>query len=80
MIMVKDGRIKYYKGLLGTLWAKNLKSIFAKKKFIMFNFTGEESQDAVDKAFNKTRADDRKDWLSGYDKDARLDVEKKKCQ
>ena len=46
----------------------------------MFNFTGEESQDAVDKAFNKTRADDRKEWLGGYDKDARLDVEKRNVQ
>jgi len=74
----KGWKIKYYKGL-GTSSGKEFKEYFAKKKFIMFNFTGEESQDAVDKAFNKTRADDRKVWLGNYDKDLRLDVDKKKC-
>ena len=74
----KGWKIKYYKGL-GTSTGKEFKEYFAKKKFIMFNFTGEESQDAVDKAFNKTRADDRKEWLSDYNKNARLDVDKKKC-
>ena len=74
----KGWKIKYYKGL-GTSSGKEFKEYFAKKKFIMFNFTGEESQDAIDKAFNKTRADDRKEWLSGYDRNARLDIDKKKC-
>jgi len=74
----KGWKIKYYKGL-GTSSAKEFKEYMSKKKFIMFDFTGEESQNAVDKAFNKTRADDRKEWLGGYDKDARLDVDKKKC-
>jgi len=74
----KGWKIKYYKGL-GTSSGKEFKEYFAKKKFIMFNFTGDISEDAVDKAFNKSRADDRKTWLSGYDKNVRLDVNKKKC-
>ena len=28
----------------------------------------------MDKAFNKSRADDRKEWLSKYDKDNVLDT------
>lgn len=74
----KGWKIKYYKGL-GTSTGKEFKEYFAKKKFIMFDFTGDISEDSVDKAFNKSRADDRKEWLGGYDRNLRLDINKKKC-
>ena len=64
----KGWKIKYYKGL-GTSTAKEFKEYFAAKKFIMFKHTGEASDNALDRCFNKRRADDRKDWLSNYDKD-----------
>ncbi|MCH1613804.1 MAG: hypothetical protein L7S72_10985, partial [Flavobacteriales bacterium] len=64
----KGWKIKYYKGL-GTSTAKEFKEYFAMKKFIMFKHTGDESDNALDRCFNKRRADDRKEWLSNYDKD-----------
>ena len=67
----KGWKIKYYKGL-GTSTAKEFKEYFAEKKLIMFEYNGEESDNAIDKVFNKSRADDRKDWLANYDKDAVL--------
>ena len=67
----KGWKIKYYKGL-GTSTAKEFKEYFAKKKLIMFEYNGQDSDNAIDKVFNKLRADDRKDWLANYDKDAVL--------
>jgi len=67
----KGWKIKYYKGL-GTSTAKEFKEYFAEKKLVMFTYNGETSDDAIDKVFNKSRADDRKDWLANYDKHATL--------
>lgn len=64
----KGWKVKYYKGL-GTSTSKEFKEYFAMKKFIMFKHTGEASDNALDRCFNKRRADDRKEWLSNYDKD-----------
>ena len=41
----------------------------------MFCHGGETCEDAVDKVFNKKRADDRKEWLGGYDKSRVLDTD-----
>ena len=38
----------------------------------MFEYNGQESDNAIDRVFNKHRADDRKDWLANYDKHAVL--------
>ena len=38
----------------------------------------EKCDDRIDMVFNKKRADDRKDWLEGYDKSVVLDTSKKK--
>jgi len=67
----KGWRVKYYKGL-GTSTAKEFKEYFAEKKLVMFSYNGETSDDAIDKVFNKSRANDRKKWLSDYDKHATL--------
>ena len=72
----KGWHIKYYKGL-GTSTSKEFKEYFKKKKLISFKYTGENSENAMDKAFNKLRADDRKEWLGNYDKNCRLDINKK---
>lgn len=72
----KGWKIKYYKGL-GTSTGKEFKQYFANKKFITFKCETEEDEDAMDKAFNKLRADDRKVWLSNYDKDRRLETKNK---
>ena len=72
----KGWKIKYYKGL-GTSTANEFKEYMANKKVISFNCRDEEDLDSIDKVFNKTRADDRKEWLGKYDKDKRLDTTKK---
>ena len=65
--------IKYFKGL-GTSTAAEFKEYFANKKIVDFIYSGQSSDDCIDKVFNKTRADDRKDWLGNYDKTAYLDT------
>ena len=67
--------IKYYKGL-GTSTGKEFKEYFANKKLVQFAFTGQTSDDAIDMVFNKKRADDRKEWLKVYNRDAYLDTSK----
>ena len=69
----KGWAIKYFKGL-GTSTAKEFKEYFANKRVVTFKHSGTECTDAVDKAFNKKRADDRKDWLRSYDQDTILDI------
>jgi DNA topoisomerase-2 len=70
----KGWKIKYYKGL-GTSTGKEFREYFEKKKFVGFEHS-EKSDDAIDMVFNKKRADDRKDWLKQYDRDAYLDTSK----
>jgi DNA topoisomerase-2 len=71
----KGWNIKYYKGL-GTSTGKEFKEYFENKKLVEFEFSGKQSDDAIDMVFNKKRSDDRKDWLKVYDRDAYLDTSK----
>jgi len=59
-------KVKYYKGL-GTSTRDEAKDYFTKVNAVKFDYTA-ESDPAIDLAFNKQRADDRKDWLKGYDR------------
>jgi DNA topoisomerase-2 len=70
---IQGWNIKYFKGL-GTSTAAEFKEYFAHKKIVDFVYTGEISDDTIDKVFNKKRPDDRKDWLGDYDKTAYLDT------
>jgi len=65
--------IKYFKGL-GTSTSAEFKEYFANKKVVDFVHSGPESDDCIDKVFNKKRPDDRKRWLEAYDKTAFLDT------
>jgi DNA topoisomerase-2 len=58
-------KVKYYKGL-GTSTRDEAKDYFAKVNAVKFDYTA-ESDPAIDLAFNKQRADDRKEWLKAYD-------------
>ena len=69
----KGWNIKYYKGL-GTSTSKEFKEYFAHKKIVYFNHEGNSSDNVIDMVFNKKRSEERKDWLSGYDKDSYLDT------
>jgi len=61
-------KVKYYKGL-GTSTRDEAKDYFAKVNAVKFDYTV-DSDPAIDLAFNKQRADDRKEWLKGYDNTA----------
>ena len=64
----KGWKVKYYKGL-GTSTRDEAKEYFARPQAVQFTFAP-GSDEAIDLAFNKARADDRKVWLQGYDKTA----------
>mgnify|MGYP003338277591 CR=1 FL=1 len=64
-------KIKYYKGL-GTSTDEEAKGYFKDMKKITYKYT-ENSDEYINLAFNKKRADDRKEWLAKYDKSKVLD-------
>uniref|UniRef100_A0A6C0DMB8 DNA topoisomerase (ATP-hydrolyzing) n=1 Tax=viral metagenome TaxID=1070528 RepID=A0A6C0DMB8_9ZZZZ len=68
-------KIKYYKGL-GTSTDQEAKEYFKEMKQITYNYT-DKCDSSIDLAFNKKRADDRKSWLSQYDKNNVLDYTEK---
>ena len=72
----KGWKIKYFKGL-GTSSAKEFKKYFKDKKMVSFKYNDDTCDDSIDKVFNKSRADDRKDWLGNYNKDDVLNTEQK---
>lgn len=67
-------KIKYYKGL-GTSSDTEAKEYFKNMKQVIYKHT-DKSDEAIDLAFNKKRADDRKLWLMNYEKDNVLDYTK----
>jgi DNA topoisomerase-2 len=67
-------KIKYYKGL-GTSKDDEAKEYFKNMKKVKYVYT-DHSDEFIDMAFNKKRADDRKEWLMQYDKDQVLDYTK----
>jgi DNA topoisomerase-2 len=73
---VSTWAIKYYKGL-GTSTGREFREYFEHKKIVDFAYTGEPSDDAIDLVFNKKRADDRKEWLSSYNRADHLDTSHK---
>lgn len=67
-------KIKYYKGL-GTSKDDEAKEYFKNMKKINYIYTT-DSDEHIDLAFNKKRADDRKEWLMHYNKYNVLDYSK----
>ena len=68
-------KIKYFKGL-GTSTSAEFRDYFANKKIVDFFYSGDKSDDTVDLVFRKKRADDRKVWMGGYDRNLYLDTSK----
>jgi len=64
--------IKYYKGL-GTSTATEARDYFTSMNTVRFQWDG-NADDSIDLAFNKKRADDRKEWLTTYDRARVIDV------
>ena len=61
----KGWSIQYYKGL-GTSTRTEAQEYFKDMNIVKFKYTA-DSDPAVDMAFNKARADDRKTWLGTHD-------------
>jgi DNA topoisomerase-2 len=63
----KGYKTKYYKGL-GTSTSKEAKEYFKdiENHEIDFKYHDKQDFEAIDLAFNKKRADDRKEWINGY--------------
>lgn len=72
---LRGWKIKYYKGL-GTSTEDEAKGYFTEMKRVAYTYD-ENADEAIDLAFNKKRADDRKKWLMEYDKEVVLDYNKK---
>lgn len=67
-------KIKYYKGL-GTSNKTEFKEYFKEPKIVNFIYEENTSDNAIDMAFNKKRAEDRKHWLENvYDRNSYLDT------
>jgi len=64
----KAWKVKYYKGL-GTSTRDEAKDYFSKVNAVRFDYD-DKADKSIDLAFNKQRADDRKEWLKGYDRTA----------
>jgi DNA topoisomerase-2 len=68
---LKDWKIKYYKGL-GTSTSDEAKQYFKDLKIVTYKYD-KDSDFSLELAFNKSKADDRKLWLSDYNRDDILD-------
>ena len=57
--------VQYYKGL-GTSTREEAQEYFKEMNVTQFRYTADADSAAIDLAFNKARADDRKVWLQGH--------------
>ena len=69
----KGWEIKYYKGL-GTSTNKEAKEYFKNMRKLEYTWDENISNESICLAFDKKRADDRKQWLYNYDKQNILDT------
>lgn len=72
---LKEWKIKYYKGL-GTSTNEEAQQYFKDLKVVTYSYDNDTSDDSIELAFNKKKADDRKTWLSKYDRQNILDYSK----
>eukprot|EP00418_Pyrodinium_bahamense_P030066 CAMPEP_0179152694 /NCGR_PEP_ID=MMETSP0796-20121207/74211_1 /TAXON_ID=73915 /ORGANISM="Pyrodinium bahamense, Strain pbaha01" /LENGTH=1246 /DNA_ID=CAMNT_0020853911 /DNA_START=22 /DNA_END=3762 /DNA_ORIENTATION=- len=74
----KGWATKYYKGL-GTSTSKEGKEYFKNIEHhrLTFRWGDEKDDEAIDLAFNKKRADDRKDWINAYQEGDTVDHSKR---
>ncbi len=65
---IKGWKIKYYKGL-GTSSNKEAQEYFAniQRHRIDFEYKDEKDDESIDMAFNKKKAEERKNWLMNFD-------------
>jgi DNA topoisomerase-2 len=73
----KGWTIKYYKGL-GTSTPTEAKEWFHRLNEVQYEWD-DETNDSIHLAFNKKRADDRKDWLASFDSKRQIQIKDKKA-
>lgn len=73
---IRSWNFKYYKGL-GTSTEEEAKSYFRNPLITTYTYSGDTSDESIDLAFNKKRADDRKAWLMNYNRELVLDYKEK---
>ena len=61
----KGWKVKYYKGL-GTSTRDEAKDYFKTMNIVPYSYSDDMSDDSIELAFNKSMADNRKDWLKTY--------------
>jgi DNA topoisomerase II len=66
-------KVKYYKGL-GTSTRDEAKEYFKSMNVVGYSYSGKESDESIELAFNKQQADDRKDWLKTYSRENIVNV------
>jgi DNA topoisomerase-2 len=66
-------KVKYYKGL-GTSTRDEAKEYFKTLNIVNYAYSGDTSDHSIDLAFNKARADNRKDWLKTYKRSEIVDA------
>ena len=71
---LKEWKIKYYKGL-GTSTSDEAKQYFKDLKIVTYKHD-KDTDFCLELAFNKSKADDRKLWLSDYNRENILDYNK----
>lgn len=76
---MKQWKIKYYKGL-GTSTSQEFKEYFKEKKFMTCIYETQDDEMCIDMVFNKKRSQDRKDWLSHYDKTLSLNYDEEELR
>ncbi len=69
---MRGWKVKYYKGL-GTSTAAEAREYFANMNTVEFQWDA-GTDGSLDLAFNKKRSDDRKEWLTTYDRARTLQV------
>lgn len=69
---LRGWKTKYYKGL-GTSTASEAREYFTNMNTVEYAWD-DPSDDFLDLAFNKKRSDDRKEWLSMYDRKRNLNI------
>ena len=70
--------IKYYKGL-GTSTSKEAKEYFRDMNILTYDYEDKETDQSIELAFNKKKADDRKNWIGQYDKNRIISFDKDLC-
>tara|TARA_B100000405_G_scaffold28990_1_gene20548 strand:+ start:944 stop:4255 length:3312 start_codon:yes stop_codon:yes gene_type:complete len=70
--------MKYYKGL-GTSTAKEAKEYFREMNTLQYDYEPDNTDARLELAFNKSKADDRKDWIGKYDRNAIISYDKETC-